>query len=378
MDKKALYQVRQDRINKAINLEPVDKIPAVYMGIAPAAVNMGMSLKDYVEDIDGACDITIDYMDKLGGTLDGINMHPPTKITVLLTLLWLTRCKIPGKELPDNTLWQMDEKEVMPVEEYDYIINEGWEAFLAKHLPRVADMAEIQMAQEYLATKSKGNIQKFRDRGYVCVSCGLTSIPFEFVVGARSMTPFYLDCYRMPDKLKEVFDVVTPQLIGLALWQTELMELPRIWVGGWRAASGMLSPKIWDNLVFPYYLEITNVLAEKGVISILHWDQDWTRDLAKLKELPAKKCIFNPDGMTDIRKFKEIAGDHMAVMGDVPSSLFAAGSPEDIRTYVRDLVRDIGPTGLILCPGCDAPANAKPENMQAFVDACEEFGTVSA
>ncbi|MCP4576212.1 MAG: methyltransferase [Deltaproteobacteria bacterium] len=378
MDKEALYQERSERINKAINLEPVDKIPAVYMGIAPAATNMGMSMKDYIEDIDGACDITIAYMNKLGGTLDGINMHPPTRITVLLTLLWLTKCKKPGYDLPDNSSWQMDEKEVMSIEEYDFIIKEGWQAFLGMHLPKVADMAEIQTGQEYLGTKSKGNIEKFRQNGYASVCCGLTSIPFEFVVGARSMAPFFLDCYRMPEKLKEVFDVITPELIGLALMQTELMGVPRIWVGGWRAASALVSPQIWDTLVFPYYVEMVNALAEKGVTSILHWDQDWTRDLGRLKELPAKKCVFNPDGMTDVRKFKEIVGDRMAIMGDVPSSLFAVGTPEDIRNYVKDLVRDVGPTGLILCPGCDAPINAKPENMQAFVDACDEFSPVSA
>ena len=80
--------------------------------------------------------------------------------------------------------------------------------------------------------------------------------------------------------------------------------------------------------------------------------------------------------MTDIRKFKELVGDRMAVMGDVPAALFASGSPEDIRSYVRDLVRDIGPTGLLLCPGCDAPINTKPENMEAFVSASNEFGAV--
>ena len=80
--------------------------------------------------------------------------------------------------------------------------------------------------------------------------------------------------------------------------------------------------------------------------------------------------------MTDIRKFKELVGDRMAMMGDVPASLLSTGTPEDIRTYVRDLVRDIGPTGLLLCPGCDAPINAKPENMEAFVAAGREFGKV--
>ncbi len=107
---------------------------------------------------------------------------------------------------------------------------------------------------------------------------------------------------------------------------------------------------------------------------MLHFDHDWTRDLPRLRELPARKCILNLDGWTDIRKAKEILGDHMAIMGDVPAPLLSAGTPDEVYAYVRALARDVGPTGLILCPGCDAPIDAKPENMQAFVAASLEFG----
>ncbi|MBI5446557.1 MAG: uroporphyrinogen decarboxylase, partial [Deltaproteobacteria bacterium] len=44
------------------------------------------------------------------------------------------------------------------------------------------------------------------------------------------------------------------------------------------------------------------------------------------------------------------------------------------RAYVRDLIELFQGQGLLLCPGCDAPMNAKPENMRAFVAAGHEFG----
>ena len=115
-------------------------------------------------------------------------------------------------------------------------------------------------------------------------------------------------------------------------------------------------------------------LVANDIVPVLHFDQCWHRGLHRFLEFPKKKCVLNPDGMTDLRKFRKIVGDHMSVMGDVPSTLSAIGSPEQIRNYVRDLVRDIGPQGLLIAPGCDVPVNTKPENMKAFSAAAHEFG----
>jgi uroporphyrinogen-III decarboxylase len=96
--------------------------------------------------------------------------------------------------------------------------------------------------------------------------------------------------------------------------------------------------------------------------------------VSTLQELPAKKCLLNPDGMTNMRQFKQLAGDRMAMVGDVPASMLAAGTPEDVPKHVRGLIELFEGKGLILCVGCDAPINTKPENMQALVEAAHEYG----
>ena len=171
-------------------------------------------------------------------------------------------------------------------------------------------------------------------------------------------------------------DLILPEAITSGIGGASLIEPTGIWLGGWRTASGMLSPKIWDRFVLPYYIKMVEATVEAGLTPVLHFDQDWTRDLEKLKAFPAKKCILNIDGMTDIRKAKEVLDGHIAIMGDVPAAIFAAGTPEDVHNYVRDLMRDIGPTGFILCPGCDAPYNTKPENMEAYVEAGTKYGVM--
>jgi len=372
MNKEALYQERLARIKKAINLEPVDQIPVAFLGPAFAPRYMGMPLAKFCEDAEAAFQVTLEAVKRLD--VDAVNSLVIGRFPVVLTLIWLSHIRAPGRELPPDALWQVDEAEVMTPEDYDFIAEHGWQAFLNKHLPKVIDPAYLGESLDFMMANASRGVPLFRENGCVVIASGAVSIPFEPMCGARSMSKFFFDLYRMPDRVQAAMDRALPEIIAGGIGLAKAGGAMGTWVGGWRAASAMVAPKLWDRFVWPYYLKIVEALVAEDITPVLHFDQDWTRDLGKLRELPAKKCILNLDGMTDIRKFKELVGDRMAVMGDVPASLFAAGTPDDIRKYVRDLVRDVGPTGLILSSGCDIPVNARPENVEAFVAASREYG----
>ncbi len=372
----ARYEERRIRIERTISLKEVDRIPTAYMGMAFAPRLMGMSIAEYCEIDQNNTDVTLAAMDRLGADVwDGINAMPCGRIVPALSSLWLSRIDAPGRELPEDSLWQVHEAEVMKPEEYDVILDQGWPAFLKGYLPRVIDIDELERSRAWVRANIEPVKEQCRLHGYVPISFGNTTIPFEYLCGGRSMSSFYTDLYRNADKIKQVMDVMLPHMIKDGISVARRSGIPAVWVGGWRSASSLLSPKIWDTLVFPYFVEITHALADEGIISVLHLDQDWTRDLARFRELPAKMCLLNSDGMTDLRAAKELLGDHMAIMGDVPASLLYSGTPDDVFDYVEELIRDVGPTGLILCPGCDAPINAKPENMEALAAASREFGS---
>lgn len=78
------------------------------------------------------------------------------------------------------------------------------------------------------------------------------------------------------------------------------------------------------------------------------------------------------DGKTDIRKAKEVVGDRICIMGDVPAEMLAFGKPEDVYDYVSALIRDIGPGGYMICSGCDIPFNGKLENIQMMAKAADD------
>ena len=377
MDGIALWQERFTRIKKAINLESVDRVPVVYQSVAFSPRYMGMSIAEFCADPDAALEVTLAAMDKMGGW-DGCNQPGGGRIAPALTSLWMSRIAEPGRELPPESLWQVMEAEVMTHEDYDAIIAKGWNAFFMEYLPRVINPQEFMDFVGWSMANGQKRWELYQQKGYVivCDAPVMVTIPFEYLCGGRSMTKFFFDLYRMPDKVQAVMDVMLEEFLAQIEAAPTTFGIGATWVGGWRSASALVAPKLWDRFVWPYYLKIVDALVAKGMTPVLHWDQDWTRDLVRLQELPAKKCILNPDGMTDMKKFKELVGDRMAMMGDVPASLLVAGTPDDVDKYVCELVELFEGKGLILSMGCDAPINAKPENMEAFVEAAHKYGTM--
>ncbi len=238
-----LYPERLARIRRTIELQPVDRIPFVFMGTAFAPRYMGVSMAEFCADPDLRVDVTLAAMDRLGGEFDGINSLPAGRISVALSAAWLSRVAVPGRDLPDDSLWQVDEAEVMTVDDYDTIIDRGWLAFLAEYMPRVIDPAELAANATWMGNNLTGVVQRCQERGYVPVSGGGTTIPFECLCGGRSMEEFFLDLYRIPDKVKAALDAMQPGLIQIGVDGARRSGVPAVWVGGWRAASAMLSPK---------------------------------------------------------------------------------------------------------------------------------------
>jgi len=113
-DAQSLYQERAERIRRAMALEPVDRLPVIYMGTAFSPRYTGMSIARFCADPQARVDATLAAMERLGD-LDGINAVAAGRITPALSRMWLSRVAVPGRDLPEDSLWQVDEAEVMTI-----------------------------------------------------------------------------------------------------------------------------------------------------------------------------------------------------------------------------------------------------------------------
>jgi len=357
-----LLQEREKRIRDAVALERPDKVPIIPIGPAWAARVAGAKMSEFCMNPRLATRALIDGYTSMGD-IDGV--QGPSYHVNSVTMLWLNRVKVPGRDLPENEMWQMDESELMKVDDYDAIIDQGYgpwlDQYFAERLPGVAE----EFAS--LAQALPDAIAAWRETGVVVFSSLVFTIPYEHFCGGRSMKEFFLDLFRHPDKVQAAMDTAMPVLLQQMRNMIRDQSPMALWIGGWRSASEFLSPRLWERFVFPYLKQFVDAAVEEGAIPVLHFDANWTRDLERLKALPKGKCVLALDGKTDIFKAKEILGDHMCIMGDVHASMLSLGTPQEVTDYCKRLVREIGPSGFILSSGCDIPVDAPLENVRAMV-----------
>lgn len=359
-----LYNERLKRIKAAVALEKPDRVPVVPLGDSFCAKHLGVKLSEFCTIPELSNQTMLKSFAALG-EVDGIQ-HCGFNVNMLSTL-WLSKVKVPGRDLPEDTLWQVDEMELMKLEDYDAIINCGYNNFIGDFfLNRLDNLGE--RLQPFLASLPQ-SFKNFEDAGIVPFSPILFTIPYEVFCGGRSMVKFSKDLFRIPDKVQAAMDVAMPDIIENARQVMRALKPIGVWVGGWRSASEFMSPTLWKRLVFPYMKQLVQAVVEEGVIAVLHLDSNWTRDIEYFRELPKGKCVFSPDGSTDIFKAKELLGDHMCIMGDVPAASLTLGTPEEVYNYSTKLIKEIGPDGFILAQGCDIPTNAKVENVKAMISA---------
>ncbi len=366
----SVYEERLKRFSDVVAMRPVDKIPVSVNGPAYIARSQKILLKDYITDYPRAVQAGINLFHQLE-TADFI--QTPIICPHVLSSQWLSPIALPGKELPDDALWQVKEQETLKYEDYERVLKDGFMSFYDWVLTEKLNDVNSKLT----AFSQYGPIakQKMTDAGIPVINdCAPLVQPFEYFCGGRGLMNFFCEDLFEKDYMKAVFDKTMEDLIP---YYKKLLSESRplgAWVGGWRSAPCMLSDEMFDTFVWPYMKQIAEAVLEAGVVPIFHLDSNWDRMIHRFLEFPEHTCIISLDGTTDIKRARQVLGGHSCLMGDVPAQMQAFGTADEVYRYTTDIIEACGPeTGLIVCSGCDIAPNAKDENIKAMVDAAADF-----
>jgi len=363
---------REERIRAAVNLEVPDRVPIVPLIYQFVFRYQGIKHTEGLKDAEKAFKALTDTFDALGGfdaMIEPDFIWPASSWRICAAP---TPYVMPGRDrISDDQSLQVAEQELMTVEDYDKIISKGWNGFCEEFLPRLRgrSLESLDANMKKLAAIRKRDAERWKERGVPVLSGASTMSCLMILSLSRTLTQFTLDLYRIPDKVEAVMDAMVDDLIENITNDMRFTGLPWIYFPLERGSCFYYPLKIFERFEFPYLKKMVDAFVAKGFTPMLHFDTDWTLNLPYLKDLPKGKCICELDSTSDIFKAKEILKGHMCIMGDVPATKLALGTPEDVTAYCEKLIDVVGKDGgFILSTGCECPVDAKFENVKAMVD----------
>ncbi|KPU42488.1 uroporphyrinogen decarboxylase [Oxobacter pfennigii] len=355
-----MYDEHYARLKRAFTFEKQDRPPIAFNCDVFTTRYMGIKLAELITDTERANTLMMMGTLLFGkGEIDagGAGSYPPGRETT-------THMKLPGRELGEDELWQMNEQEIMTADDYDTIINKGYGYFKGEYSKRINGGAMVEKMKEMGPVM--GRLSKvLRSIGIVSLSPVLSDVFTETFMSMRSMPEFLRDLRRIPDKVEAAFDVAIEEHIPQLRKMIQTVKPLAVFVGGSRSA--FLSAKLFERFDLKYRKMIVDTAIEEGAFVNFHLDADWEPKFNYFLDFPKHKCVLTLDGTCDIFKAKKVLDGHMALQGDVPASLLTLGTPDEVYNYCMRLIKEVGPEGYILAAGCSAPPNAKKDNIEAMV-----------
>lgn len=364
------------RIDTAIALGKPDRVPVVPMIDFFASSYAGISQHEMLFDLRRA-DLAIERTVEDLGPVDGIHLSYGGMGHVF-QYLFPTPPVIPGLAgVPADAQLQFVERSVMEPGEYEDIAAMGAFNFLSRkiqaHHPDMPGRYDPYRALATIgldAARISLSARRWRKKGIEpLVGPNLTFTPLEWVALAlRAFNDFAVDLHRHPELVRAGAGGLMDFFKKIGIMLATVSRIKRIFIGGNRTGAAFMSPRQFREFALPEWEEMCWYFVFKGITPVLHFDSDWTPLFAELRSLPRWKCVLNLDGCSDIFRAKEVLGDHMCIMGDVPATMLKLGEPDEVDEYCRRLITEIGADGgFILSSGCTVPPDAKPENVKAML-----------
>jgi uroporphyrinogen-III decarboxylase len=185
---------------------------------------------------------------------------------------------------------------------------------------------------------------------------------------------FTEDLYYTPDLVEKAIKAITPEIIEMLIKQCRENGGKRVAIVEEHGSGYYYPLKIFERFWWPYTREMVDSLNAAGIMPIFHMDNSWNKNLKYFKELPKGSAGLELDSTTDIFLAKEMLGNHLPLLGDVPASLLTIGTPVQVREYCQKLIDKVGYNGgFILKNACVLPMDTRSENLQAMIDTAKTY-----
>jgi len=411
-DAAELYRQREKRVQDAIALRVPDRVPVLVLFAFFPARYCGMTIQELMYDpeklFQAQWKTMVDFEPDMDNNPFGLRYLGP-----ILETLDFKPLKWPGHGLASDHTYQYVEGEYLKVEEYDHFLLDPTDFMIRIFWPRIFGALqglqqlpplhniisyylgismgfrafahpEVKEALETLvkageksleiATYSSRFTQQAREAGFPMQYGAVTQAPFDTLSDFfRGMKGTMLDLYRRPQKVIQACEKLLPFMLEMAVNGTRASGNPRVFIPIHWGLDSFMSPKQFEKFFWPTLRELMVALIDKGLNPCPLWEGNCTARLEIIKDIPAGKACYAFEA-TDMVKAKEILGDTVCLRGNVPLSIMATGSPDQIRAYCKKLIDTVARGGGYIMDTSTGLDDAKPENVKALFEFTREYG----
>lgn len=406
------YQRREKRVLDAIALRVPDRVPLlVFFAFFPAKY-CGMTVQELMYDPEklfaAQWKTMIDFAPDMDNNPFGLRLLGP-----LLETLDFKPLKWPGHGVTANRTYQYIEGEYMKAEEYDHFLLDPTDFMIRRFWPRIMGglsgfqqlpplhniisyylgismgfrafaQPEVKAALETLvkageksqeiATYAMRFTQEAREAGFPMQFGAVSQAPFDTLSDFfRGMRGTMLDLYRRPEKVVQACEKLLPFMIEMAVNGTRATGNPRVFIPIHWGLDNFMSREQFNRFFWPTLRELMVSLINEGLNPCPLWEGNCTTRLETIKDIPAGKACYAFEA-TDMVKAKEILGGTVCIRGNVPLSIMATGTPDQVRAYCKNLIDTVAKGGGYIMDTSTGLDDAKPENVKALFDFTREYG----
>ncbi|AOT68687.1 uroporphyrinogen decarboxylase family protein [Geosporobacter ferrireducens] len=289
-----------------------------------------------------------------------------------------------------NGFFQHPEVIGMLPEEYDYLIEKPYDCLLEKVIPRQYKALDLSNPVKMMLSFSKSLLGYNNDMmaggmivgkmvekygyypGAPFGSGGFTEAPFDFLADQlRSFKGISMDVRRMPEKVAEACEALYPIVLKMGMPRTisnyGTVMLPL-------HMPTFMREKDFEKLWWPSFKKMLDEYASMGIHSQIFCEDDWTRYLDYLYELPTNTVIMFEYG--DTKQIKEKLGKKHIIQGLYPVTMLKTHTKEQCVDKAKEMIDILAPGGKYIFGLDKSPLtihDIKMENLCAVTEFVRDY-----
>ena len=406
---------REQRILDTIALKEPDRVPIVplfgFFNCYFAGISPGEAYRDHQKAID-AWRKTIFHFEPDATYSVNFTIYAMDEV---LSGLDFKALKWPGRGVSENQPFQFVEDEYLQENEYDELFKDPGSFYLRTLLPRLAGNLkglskippletaalgyvwptvlpafsdpEVVLALETLIAMGKKQLEwanmfgafakELREAGFPSIKEQTVLAPYDLVAdNLRGTMGASIDLLTQPENLAKAVDKLAPMMSSAGINGAKAKGNNRVFIPLHKGTDSFMSIKQFKQFYWPSLQELIFNLIDAGCTPYLLIEGAYNTRLDVIKDVPKGKCIYHFES-TDIFEAKKVLGDTVCIMGNMPSSILATGTVDQVKEHTKQLIDGCGGGGGYIMSGAAIIDQAKPENVEAWFDTTREYGKYS-